>query len=68
MLKESPVVFHNGLNYEYHFIIKVLTKEFEGVFNCLEEDTENYKAFSVPLTQEVTKVRKYEKEITKTIS
>ena len=24
-----PVVFHNGSNYNYHFIIKELAKEFE---------------------------------------
>ena len=24
--KEIPIVFHNGLNYDYHFIIKKLTK------------------------------------------
>ena len=28
--KEIPTVFHNGLTYDYHFIIKKLAKEFEG--------------------------------------
>ena len=28
--KEIPVVFHNGSNHDYHFIIKELAKEFEG--------------------------------------
>ena len=28
--QESPVVFHNGSNYDYHFIIKELANEFEG--------------------------------------
>ena len=27
--KEIPVVFHNGSNYNYHFIIKELAKEFK---------------------------------------
>ena len=27
-----PVVFHNGSNYIYHFIIKELTNEYEGQF------------------------------------
>ena len=26
--KKNPLVFYNGSNYEYHFIIKELTKEF----------------------------------------
>ena len=26
--KKSPIVFHNGSNYDYHFIIKELAKEF----------------------------------------
>ena len=38
--KDMPVVFHNGSNYDYHFIIKMLAKEFEGEFNCLGGDTE----------------------------
>ena len=32
--------FHNGSNYDDHFIIKELSKEFEGDFNCLGENTE----------------------------
>ena len=28
--KEIPIVFHNESNYDYHFIIKELAKEFEG--------------------------------------
>ena len=42
-------VFHNGSNYDYHFIIKELAKEFEGEFNCEGENTEKYKIFSVPV-------------------
>ena len=33
-------VFHNGSNYDYHFIIKELTNEFEEIFECLGENTE----------------------------
>ena len=33
---DIPVVFHNGSNYDYHFIIKELAKEFEGPLECLE--------------------------------
>ena len=27
---EIPVVFHNGSNYDYHFIIKALANDFQG--------------------------------------
>ena len=40
--KEILVVFHNGSTYDYHFIIKKLVKEFEGNFDCLGENTENF--------------------------
>ena len=46
---EIPVVFHNDSNYDYHFIIKELAKQFKGQFECLGENTENYKTFSVPI-------------------
>ena len=29
------VVSHSELYYDYHFMIKQLTKEFEGEFHCL---------------------------------
>ena len=35
VLNETPVAFHNGSNYDYHFIIKELAREFEGQFNGL---------------------------------
>ena len=38
--KEIRMVFHNWSN--YHFIIKELAKEFEGEFNSLGENTEEY--------------------------
>ena len=43
--KEIPIMFHNGSTYDYHFIIKELVKEFEGNFECLGENTENYNIF-----------------------
>ena len=51
--KEIPVVFHNGSTYDYHFIIKQLTKEFKGNFDCLGENTEKYITFSVPIKKEL---------------
>ena len=35
---------------------------------CLAENTEKYKTFSVPIEEEVTRISKNGKEITKTIS
>ena len=47
--REIHVVFHNGSNYHYHFIIKQLVREFKGNFDCLEENTEKYITFSVAI-------------------
>ena len=52
MSNEIPAVFHNGSNYHHHFIIKQLTNEFEGKFECLGENTEKYKSFSVSIEKE----------------
>ena len=46
---ETPVVFHNGFNCDYHFIIEELAEEFEGQFECLGENTKTYITFSVPI-------------------
>ena len=48
--KEIPIISHNGSNYDYHFIIKELAKEFKGQdFKCLGENLEKYITFSVPV-------------------
>ena len=51
--KNIPVIFHNGSTYDYHFIIKELACEFEGNFECLEENTEKYITFSVPIKKKI---------------
>ena len=38
---KTPVVSHNGSNYDYRFIIKELAKGLEGQFECLGENTKN---------------------------
>ena len=38
--KKIPIVFHNGSNYDYHFIIKELAEEFKKQFTWLGESTE----------------------------
>ena len=45
-------VVQNGSTCDYHFIIKQLPKEFEGLFELLGENTEKYITFSVPIKKE----------------
>ena len=49
MINEIPVVFHKDSDYNYHFVIKELANEFEGQFECIEENTKKYKTFSVSI-------------------
>ena len=58
MPDEISVVFHNGSNYDYHFIIKELANKFEEKLECLEENTEKYETFSVSIEKEITKIQK----------
>ena len=51
--KNIPVIFHNGSTYDYHFIIKELACKFDGNFECLGENTENYITFSVPIKKRI---------------
>ena len=39
MPNQILVVFHNGSNYDYHFIINELAKGSEGKFEYLGENT-----------------------------
>ena len=41
VLKKICRAFHNGSNYDYHFISKELAEEFKKQFSCLGENTEN---------------------------
>ena len=50
--KEIPVVFQNDSAYDYHFIFKELATEFKEKFECLDENTEKYITFSVPIEKE----------------
>ena len=43
------VVMNNRSNYDQFFIIKELSEEFEGKFECLEENVEKYITFSVSI-------------------
>ena len=68
MPNEIPVIFDNGSNYDYHLMIKELANEFDGKFECLGENTEKYKKFSIPIEKEVTKIDNDRNESVKTIS
>ena len=43
--KQIPVLFHSESNFDYHFIIKELAKDFEREFSSLGKNTENTKPF-----------------------
>ena len=66
--KKIPIVFHNGSNYGYHFIMKELAEELQKQFTCLGENTEKYITFTVPIGKEITRIDKNGEEITKNIS
>ena len=57
---EISVVFYSpcSSNYDYHFIIRKLANKFEGKFECLGENIETYKTFSVSIEKEVIKIGK----------
>ena len=54
--KNVPVAFHNGSISDYNFIIKELSKESEGQFECLGEKTEKYISFPVQINKEIIKI------------
>ena len=76
MCLKIPTVFHNGSNYDYHFIIKNNLKFkilnfkiwIQKTITCLGENTEKYITFTVPIEKEVTRIDKNGEEITKNIS
>ena len=68
MPKKIPIVFHNGSNYDYHFIIKELLEEFKKQLTCLGANTEKYITFTVQIEKEVTRIDKNGEEITKNTS
>ena len=39
--KNIPIVFYNESNYDYHFIIKELAKEFRKQLTCLGKTLKN---------------------------
>ena len=47
--KKIPIVFRNGSNYDYHFIIKEIVEEFKTEFTCLAENTKKYITFKISI-------------------
>ena len=66
--KKVPIAFHNGSNYDYHFIIKELAEEFKKQFTCLGENTKKYVTFTVPIEKEVTSIDKNGEKAAKNIA
>ena len=69
-LKKISIAFHNGSNYDDHFMVKELAEEFEKQFTCLREKKQKKKknAFTVPIEKEVRRTNKNGEWITKNIS
>ena len=65
--KKVLIVFYNGSNYDYHFIIKELAEEFKKEFTCLGENTDKYITFTVSIEKEVIRFDKNGEGITKNI-
>ena len=68
MLHLLKNIFHNSSNYDYHFVIKELTNEFEGNIECLRENNWTYKNFSISIEKEVTSIDKDDNERVANIS
>ena len=47
--RDLPVVIHNGSNYDFHLIIEELAEEFRTEIQCIPEDKEKSKSFSIPI-------------------
>ena len=57
------IVFHNGSNCDYHFIIQELVEKFTKQFTCLGENTEKCINFTVSIEKEVTRIDKMDKKL-----
>ena len=56
--RKFTIVFHNGSNHDYHFIIKELVEEARKQITCLGENNGKYITFTVPIEKEVTRIDK----------
>ena len=63
--KKTPIVFHNGPNYDYYFIIKELAEEFKQLFTCSGEKTEKYIPLQFQQKNKLQELIKMEKKLRK---
>ena len=57
------MVFQNGSNCDYHFLIKDLAEEFKKQSTWLGWNTEKYITFTVPIEKEVQELIKLKKKL-----
>ena len=65
MSKTTPIAFHNGYNYDYHFITRELAEQFKNQFTCLRENYEKYINFTAPVEKGITSIDNNGKEVIK---
>ena len=63
--EKIPIVFYNGSNYDYHFIMKELAEESKKQFTCLGKNSKKYITFTVLIEKKVTRIDKNGKKIQK---
>ena len=63
-LKKISKAFHNGSNYDDHFMVKELAEEFEKQFTCLREKKQKKKkkAYTLPIKNQIRKKKKTKKK------
>ena len=61
--KEISIVFHNGSNNDYHFIIKELAEEFEEQFTSLKKITKKKQPFQLHQKNRLQEMTKTEKKL-----
>ena len=60
--KFIPVAFNKGSNYNNHFIIKQLAKDFNGYFSCVGENTKKYISCSITIFKKSDNLKKKKKK------
>ena len=58
MPKTISIVFHNGSNYDYHFVITESAEKLKKQFTSLGENAKKYIIFTVSIKKEVTRIDK----------